>query len=53
MRDRERKCIHTVAGRGCYNRLTNKIVIFVWLWAVAHRCGGRQVHPNQIKAVKG
>ena len=29
MRDREREGTYTVAGRGCHDRLTNKIVIFV------------------------
>ena len=27
MRDREREGTHTVAGRGCHGRLTNKIVL--------------------------
>ena len=39
----------------CHDKLTNKIVIFVWWWAVGHRqsSGGRQVHQDQIKVVKG
>ena len=30
MRDRERKNTHTVAGKGCHDRLINKIVLFIW-----------------------
>ena len=53
MRDREREGAYTVAGRGCHGRLTNKIVLFVWLWGAARRCGGRLVHLDQTKTVKG
>ena len=30
MRDREREGTHTITGKGCHDRLTNKIVLFVW-----------------------
>ena len=30
MRDREREGIYTIAGRRFHDRLTNKIVLFVW-----------------------
>ena len=39
----------------CHNRLTNKIVLLVWWWGVAHKrsSGGWQVHPDQTKVVRG
>ena len=30
MRDREIEDTHIVAGRGCHDKLTNKLVLFVW-----------------------
>ena len=61
--DRATRCMPWGIGREkphysrkrCHDKLTNKIVLFVWWWGVAHKrsSGGWQVHPEQTKVVKG
>ena len=55
MRDRERKRTQTVAGKGVTADKQTKYSSLFGDEGVTHRqtSGGRPVHPDQIKEIKG